>query len=902
MAINTVNDIPAEIKEIAEAYYKGNSSVAFDKAKQLKQARKDLADPVDIMLGILKDPPLSLFTFYDAFIERASAADIIKDVTGFSFDDLDSSGGFGDLDSDNDDSGFNKPISLELEPLDIFSENSKSLDIQPIAELSGSDVQPVDTPSKSIPFLELSDSDIQPIDDLSDNDVQPIADLHDSDIQPIVDLSDNDVQPIADLHDSDIQPIMDLSDSGIQPVDDPPPAKLSDNEEASPFDKLFDDNFDVDQALDISFASFNSKISENDPQPDKHLLDHDPMDDSLSGCNRNRKEPINLTDSNIDINIDVDESFDNLGTSRGPGSSFGPGNSFNQYSGLIRRNIDSSQENQNASRMGTPNQPLAALYAVASESSPEDDPFSSFINAPSFGTNDSNDKKSQTPVPNTPRRQRRPSTLSLRPSKSPEPSPAADFFGRNSSPSNPSISLNPSVSDHSSPNNLFNNRNTGASAFPTTESTPIPEPSHNPFVFKFDDLDDSKASPKASVHDSTPAPSAPNMFSFKTENASSAADDNSFPFNFNNPSDEELAEASNPSNPFSFKLDGDTPSPTSLKQQSPLNLSFNETPVPTAPKKSINFAFDATPAPSASPKQPQGRISLDATPAPDAATKNPSINFALESTPAPNHAAPKQPGRLFFDDVTPAPSKSASNPPFAASEKVERKNPFAASSASNERVSRASFSNPFAATEERSSNVERKNPFSASSTTNKGIDKLDSERRSSLFSRTAVEKDEASFMGFGHRIHNSTRASMREELVSKPQQTTMNRMQAIKNENLRPTSVGLQAVATPGSFANMSKVSADTTLAPQKVQRTKTPTLETDELAKLHPLTRTPRLCISMAELAKRSGVDARAGFILSLIDGTVTINDILSISSWSQTETASILCSLKSQNIIDFD
>ncbi len=845
MAINSVNDIPAEIKEIAEVYYKGNTDAAFDKAKQLKQARTDLTDLVGVMLDILKDPPLSLFTFYDALIDRSTSTSAFDDFSGFSFDDLEDDSFSLNL---NQSLESDHPASIQPPQKDVKSIPSLSLD-----ELSNDDVKPIDLNHKNVPMMELADIDVQPIDDLNDNDIQPIDDLNDNDIQPI---------------------------------DDQPPAKSSSNDSESLFDKLFDENFDVDQALDISFASFTSKVSESDQviqnALDKHMLDSDPLEDSLSGCNR--KEPINLTDSNIDLSIDIDDSFGDLGTSHAPSN-----NTSNPYSGLIRRNVGPSEaENQNASHMGTPNRPLAALYAVASEASPEDDPFSSFINAPSFNSSSpSFPPLNQTPAPNVPKRTNRPSTLSLHASQTSDSNPISDFFGPKSSAANVSISLNPQVSDHGAVNNVPTNLKSTASANPTTESTPVPEPSHNPFSFKFDNLDSDDAAPNAKASDATPAPEHNSLFSINADSVSSALEDNSFPFNFDSPSDEAIAGVSNPSNPFTFKFDNETPAPTPN--------TLNKTPVPTTAQKPSPFSLDATPAPA---KPASAHLSLDAS-VPES-HKNP-FNKSLDST-----SIPKQPtGRFTFNDVTPAPAKPASNQSFAADNftpNTERNHPFATASGTNDRVSRASRSNSFATSDDHAQKVELKNPFSATSSANTSNDKPDTERRFGLFSRAAVEKEEASFIGFGHRIHGGSRANMREEIASKPQQATMSRLQAIQNENARPTSVGLQSVAVPPSFATASNPSADITLAPKKVQRTKTPTLETDELAKLHPLTRTPRLCISMSELAKRSGVDARAGFILSLIDGTVTINDILSISSWSQTETASILCNLKSQNIIDFD
>ena len=163
-----------------------------------------------------------------------------------------------------------------------------------------------------------------------------------------------------------------------------------------------------------------------------------------------------------------------------------------------------------------------------------------------------------------------------------------------------------------------------------------------------------------------------------------------------------------------------------------------------------------------------------------------------------------------------------------------------------------------------------------------------------MFSIDAVAQDD---MSLGGSIRHSR--SIRESLTEN-ERPTMTRLHAVGGlEHERPTVMSLKPVVRTKAE---DVPSADVTVAPPKKQRTRTPTMETDELSTLHPLSRTPRLCVSFQELSKRTDIGARAGFILSLIDGTVTIGDILSISSWSQTETASILLNLKSQNILDFE
>lgn len=75
-----------------------------------------------------------------------------------------------------------------------------------------------------------------------------------------------------------------------------------------------------------------------------------------------------------------------------------------------------------------------------------------------------------------------------------------------------------------------------------------------------------------------------------------------------------------------------------------------------------------------------------------------------------------------------------------------------------------------------------------------------------------------------------------------------------------------------------------------------------DVLAPLRPLSRIPVLCMSMGELSRRSDINANIGFILSLIDGLMSLADILSLSPRPQSETAEILCQLEKNHIIRFE
>ena len=129
---------------------------------------------------------------------------------------------------------------------------------------------------------------------------------------------------------------------------------------------------------------------------------------------------------------------------------------------------------------------------------------------------------------------------------------------------------------------------------------------------------------------------------------------------------------------------------------------------------------------------------------------------------------------------------------------------------------------------------------------------------------------------------------------NKTQSQTRNYIAAVGVKN-RSTAVGVHPVTqtylTPASDTTHRKVDAKISMHKE--------TFETDALMALHPLSRMPSLCISLAELSRRTDIDSKAGFILSLIDGTVSLADILSLSAWSQTETAAIICKLENNHII---
>ncbi len=77
--------------------------------------------------------------------------------------------------------------------------------------------------------------------------------------------------------------------------------------------------------------------------------------------------------------------------------------------------------------------------------------------------------------------------------------------------------------------------------------------------------------------------------------------------------------------------------------------------------------------------------------------------------------------------------------------------------------------------------------------------------------------------------------------------------------------------------------------------------LERAEISRLGSLAKTPSLNISMGEIAGLD-LDHRAGFLISQIDGMLTFNDILDMSSMSRLETLNVLNDLNDQGIIDID
>jgi len=75
-------------------------------------------------------------------------------------------------------------------------------------------------------------------------------------------------------------------------------------------------------------------------------------------------------------------------------------------------------------------------------------------------------------------------------------------------------------------------------------------------------------------------------------------------------------------------------------------------------------------------------------------------------------------------------------------------------------------------------------------------------------------------------------------------------------------------------------------------------TLEQMYCAKLGPLTQRPEVAVSDAQLRWLS-LDHRTGFLLSLIDGTSSVEELLDISGMPRFEALRTLCDLLEQNVI---
>ena len=62
-----------------------------------------------------------------------------------------------------------------------------------------------------------------------------------------------------------------------------------------------------------------------------------------------------------------------------------------------------------------------------------------------------------------------------------------------------------------------------------------------------------------------------------------------------------------------------------------------------------------------------------------------------------------------------------------------------------------------------------------------------------------------------------------------------------------------------------------------------------------------PRLACRMSDLSKRTDINPKGGFLISLIDGSTSVGDIIELSMFSEDETLNLLNELVHQSVIDF-
>ena len=132
--------------------------------------------------------------------------------------------------------------------------------------------------------------------------------------------------------------------------------------------------------------------------------------------------------------------------------------------------------------------------------------------------------------------------------------------------------------------------------------------------------------------------------------------------------------------------------------------------------------------------------------------------------------------------------------------------------------------------------------------------------------------------------------------------STLPSADAIPIEALRHTSQDLHALTRSGFGApdkDENALRAEAVLPCVEPESAQTP--DSTSLQKIQPVTRIPRLRCKMSEIAERSNVNPKAGFILSMIDGQMTIADILDVSSCPEWETAQMLLELERSGIVDF-
>ncbi len=115
-----------------------------------------------------------------------------------------------------------------------------------------------------------------------------------------------------------------------------------------------------------------------------------------------------------------------------------------------------------------------------------------------------------------------------------------------------------------------------------------------------------------------------------------------------------------------------------------------------------------------------------------------------------------------------------------------------------------------------------------------------------------------------------------------------------------PSSPALIAHATAPSIASLPSMPPRSMLPPPVESRGDAPSDE-EAVGRLGSLQRVPRLAVQGASIVSL-GLDPRAGFVLSFVDGSLSLEDILDASGLPRWEVARILNDLLALNVLAFD
>lgn len=132
-------------------------------------------------------------------------------------------------------------------------------------------------------------------------------------------------------------------------------------------------------------------------------------------------------------------------------------------------------------------------------------------------------------------------------------------------------------------------------------------------------------------------------------------------------------------------------------------------------------------------------------------------------------------------------------------------------------------------------------------------------------------------------------------------------LHSLKRADLSGLGRDLSKVGDPNERSNIGRAQSDSDKRPTKPSMSPVfppaNPMEPDigPLDRLAPLTRTPSLTCKLSEIITRKDISSRAGFIISMIDGITSLQDIIDLSAWSAEETATILLELERMHIIAF-